>query len=156
MPNPNNIRIDQRINTQTQIDWDINSRHRLTGIFTLDPENTTYANIDTFNPEPVTADQRQRGFFTSVSDRRILSNGGYVQSLFSVKQLNMRVSPADRQSSAMTLYPEQNYGSFFETQRRYTWLYQVAQELHLRPVEFAGRHLFTFGYAFDVPRTKAR
>ena len=148
LPNPNNIRIDQRVNSQTQIDWDVNSSHRLTGIFTLDPQNSSYTNIDTFNPEPVTADQRQRGFFTSASDRWILSNGGYVQSLFSAKQLDMRVFPADAQSNGMTLYPEQNYGSFFETQRRYTWLYQVAQELHLRPVAFAGRHLFTFGYRF--------
>ena len=148
LPNPNNIRIDQRINSQTQIDWDVNSSHRLTGIFTLDPQNSSYANIDTFNPEPVTADQRQRGFFTSVSDRWILSKGGYVQSLFSAKQLDMRVFPADAQANGMTLYPEQNYGSFFETQRRYTWLYQVAQELHFRPVAFAGHHLFTFGYGF--------
>jgi hypothetical protein len=62
LPNPNNIRIDQRVNTQTQIDWFINSSHRLTAILTLDPQNTTYANIDTFNPEPVTEDQRRRIF----------------------------------------------------------------------------------------------
>lgn len=35
-PNPNNIRIDQRVNTQTQIDWDINENHRVTAILTLD------------------------------------------------------------------------------------------------------------------------
>lgn len=36
LPNPNNIRIDQRVNTQTQIDWDINENHRVTAILTLD------------------------------------------------------------------------------------------------------------------------
>jgi hypothetical protein len=149
LPNPNNVRIDQRVNTQTQIDWDINAKHRLTGILTLDPQNTTYANIDTFNPEPVTADQRRRGFFTSASDRWILADGGFVQTLFSLKQLDMRVFPADLQAGTMTLYPEQNYGSFFETQHRYTWLYQWAQELHVRPVAFLGRHLFTAGYSFS-------
>jgi hypothetical protein len=61
----------------------------------------------------------------------------------------MRVFPADSQAGIMTLYPEQNYGSFFETQHRYTWLYQWAQELHVRPVTFAGRHLFTLGYALS-------
>jgi len=149
LPNPNNIRIDQRINTQTQLDWDINPSHRLTTILTLDPEDTTYANINTFNPEPVTADYRQRGFFFSLSDRWILSDGGFVQSLFSAKQLNSGILPAELQSGEMTLYPEQNYGSFFETQHRNTWVYQGAQALHLRPLQFAGRHLFTFGYAFS-------
>jgi hypothetical protein len=148
LPNPNNIRIDERINTQTQLDWDINSSHRLTSIFTFDPVNTQHANIDTFNPEPVTADDHQRGFFTSVSDRWILAKGGFVQSLFSVKQLNFRVFPAESAPGVMTLYPEQNSGSFFESQRRFTWLYQWTQALHLRPLEFHGRHLVTFGYAF--------
>ncbi len=148
LPNPNNIRVDERINTQTQLDWDINPSHRLTAILTLDPENTNYANIDTFNPQPVTNDFRQRGFFTSVSDRWILSNGGFVQSLFAVKQLNSRLYPADPQPGAMTVFPEQNSGSFFESQHRNTWLYQWNQALHLRPLSFAGRHLLTLGYTF--------
>ena len=149
LPNPDNIRIDERINTQTQLDWDINSSHRLTGIFTLDPVNTQHANIDTFNPEPVTADDRQRGFFTSIADRWILHSGGFVQSLFSVKQLNFHVFPAESSPGVMTLYPEQNSGSFFESQRRFTWLYQWTQALHLRPLELHGRHLFTLGYNFS-------
>jgi hypothetical protein len=149
LPNPNNVRVDERINTQTQIDWDINPSHRLTAILTLDPENINFANIDTFNPQPVTNDYRHRGFFTSVADRWILPSGGFVQSLFSIKQLNSHLLPADASLGAMTLFPEQNSGSFFETQYRNTWLYQWAQALHLRPLEFAGRHLLTFGYAFS-------
>jgi Carboxypeptidase regulatory-like domain/TonB dependent receptor len=148
LPNPNNIRVEERINTQTQLDWDVSPSHRLTTILTLNPENTNYANIDTFNPQPVTNDFRQRGFFASISDRWILSNGGFVQSLFSVKQLNSRLFPADPQPGEMTLFPEQNSGSFFEYQHRNTWLYQWNQALHLRPLSFAGRHLLTFGYTF--------
>lgn len=148
LPNPRNVRVDERINTQTQLDWDINPSQRLTAILTLDPENTNYANIDTFNPQPVTNDFRRRGFFTSISDRWIFPNGGFVQSLFAIKQLNSHLFPADPTPGAMTLFPEQNSGSFFETQHRNTWLYQWAQALHLRPLEFGGRHLPTFGYAF--------
>jgi hypothetical protein len=149
LPNPNNVRVDQRVNTQTQLDWDINPFNRLTAILTLSPENTNYANIDTFNPQTVTNDYHQRGFFISASDRWILQNGGFLQSLFSVKQLNSRMFPADPDSGAMTLFPEQNSGSFFETQHRNTWLYQWNQALHLRPLNFFGRHLLTFGYAFS-------
>jgi hypothetical protein len=50
LPNPDNVRVDERVNTQTQIDWDINPSHRLTAMVTFAPENTNYANIDTFDP----------------------------------------------------------------------------------------------------------
>ena len=103
--NPNNIRIDERFNTQTQLDWDFNPSHRLTAIFTLDPQNSTYSNINTFNPQPVTADYRQRGFFSSASDRWILSQGGFVQSLFSLKQFNSRVFHADSRPGVLTSFP---------------------------------------------------
>lgn len=148
LPNPNNVRVDQRVNTQTQIDWDINPSHRPTSILTFDPQNTNYANIDTFNPQPVTEDNRQRGFFSSFADRWILSNGGFVQSLFSLKKLNYNLFPANPVLGVMTLYPEVNFGSLFESESRQTWLYQWSQSLHLRPLEFRGRHLLTFGYAF--------
>jgi hypothetical protein len=121
----------------------------LTAILTLDPQNTSYANIDTFNPQPVTANYRQRGFFSSFSDRWILSGGGFVQSLLSFKQHNSRVFPADSQSAAMILFPEQNSGSYFESQHRDTGLFQWSQALHVRPINFEGRHLFTVGYAFS-------
>jgi hypothetical protein len=149
LPNPNNVRIDERVNTHTQLDWDINSSHRVTAILTVDPENTTHANIDTFNPPPVTNDYRQRGFFASVSDRWILSSGGFVESLFSLKRLDFQLFPEDAQPAAMTLFPEANSGSFFATEDRNTWLLQWTQALHLRPVNFGGRHLFTFGYALS-------
>jgi hypothetical protein len=150
LPNPNNVRVDQRVNTQTQLDWDISPSHRLTAILTLAPQNTWYANINTFNPQPVTNDYRQRGFFTSFSDRWVLSSGGFVQTLFAAKQLNFDLFPEDAQPAAMTLFPEQNSGSFFEAQHRNTWLYQWSQALHLRPLAFYGRHLLTFGYAFSA------
>jgi Carboxypeptidase regulatory-like domain/TonB dependent receptor len=150
LPNPNNVLVDQRVNTQTQLDWDINPSHRLTTILTLAPQNTWYANINTFNPQPVTNDDRQRGFFTSLSDRWVLSSGGFVQTLFAVKQVNYSLFPEDPQSALMTLYPEQNCGSFFETQHRHSWLYEWSQALHLRPLAFYGRHLLTFGYAFSA------
>jgi hypothetical protein len=149
LPNPNNTRVDQRVNTQTQLDWDLNASHRLTAILTLDPQNTDYANINQFNPQPVTNDFRQRGLFTSFSDRWIFANGGFVESLFSAKLLDFHLFPEDSEPGVMILFPEQNSGSFFETQQRHTWLYQWTQALHLHPLGFAGRHLLTFGYAFS-------
>lgn len=148
LPNPNNVRVDQRANSHTQIDYDITASHHLTAMLTVDPQNTDYANIDTFNPQPVTADSLQRGFFASATERWILPSGGYLASLFSFKRLNTDISPADSAPGEMTLFPEQDSGSFFNNQGRHTWLYQWSQNLHLRPLEFHGRQLVTLGYSF--------
>ena len=148
LPNPNNVRITEGITTYTQLDWIPAPSQQLTAVLTTDPRNTDFANIDTFNPQPVTADYHQRTFFTSAADRWILGNGGFVQSLFSAKRLDVHVFPADSTPGEMVLFPEQNSGSYFEQQRRRTRLYQWAQALHLRPYQAAGRHLLTFGYAY--------
>src|SRR5580704_4312615 len=62
--------------------------------------------INTFNPQPVTANNRERGYFVSAMDRWILADGGFVQSLFAVKQLDSRVYPATL-AGEMVLAPEQ-------------------------------------------------
>jgi hypothetical protein len=147
LPDPNNVRIVEKINTYTQLDWTPSSSHRLTAVVALDPQNTDYANINTFNPQPVTANDRERGYFLSATDRWILSDGGFLQSLFAAKQLDSRVYPATT-TGEMILAPEQNSGSYFEQQQRDTQLYQWSQTLHLRPMERAGRHLLTFGYSY--------
>jgi hypothetical protein len=148
-PNPNNVRVVERVNTHTQLDWDLTPNQRLTAILTLDPQNTDFSNIDTFNPEPVTSDARQRGFFTSAAHRWILSNGGFIQSLFSIKRLDQQIFPAGPETGEMIFFPEQNSGTFFDRQTRHTWLYQWSQSLHLHPINFRGRHLITFGYAYS-------
>ncbi len=148
LPDPNNVRIVEKVNTYTQLDWNPSANHRFTAVVALDPENTDYADINTFNPQPVTADYRQRGYFLSATHRWILSNGGFVQSLFSAKQLDSRVFPASASGGEMTLFPEQNSGSYFETQQRNTQLYQWSQALHWRPIQRGGRHLLTVGYSY--------
>jgi len=147
LPDPNNVRIVEKINTYTQLDWTPSASHRLTAVVALDPQNTGYANINTFNPQPVTANNRQRGYFVSAMDRWILADGGFIQSVFSVKQLDSRVYPATL-AGEMVLAPEQNSGSYFGRQQRDTHLCQWSQTLHVRPMERAGRHLLTFGYSY--------
>jgi hypothetical protein len=147
LPDPNNVRIVEKINSYTQLDWTPSASHRLTAVVALDPQNTDYATINTFNPQPVTANNRERGYFVSATDRWILADGGFVQSLFAAKQLDSRVYPATT-TGEMILAPEQNSGSYFEHQQRDTQLYQWSQTLHLRPMERVGRHLLTFGYSY--------
>ena len=144
LPDPNNVRVVEKINTYTQLDWDPSANHRFTAVLALDPQNVDYADINTFNPLPVTANYRQRGYFISGTHRWILANGGFVQTLFSAKELDSRLFPASSLAPAMVLFPQRNSGTYFEQQERNTHLYQWSQTLHLRPLERAGRHLLTF------------
>ena len=148
IPDPNNVRIVEKVNSYTQLDWNPSANQRFSAAVALDPQNTDYANINTFNPQPVTADYRQRGFFVSATHRWIMANGGFLQSLFSAKQLDTRVYPADVRPGEMTLDPYSNSGSYFTKQERDTNLYQWSQTLHWRPVEKLGRHLLTAGYSY--------
>jgi len=147
LPDPNNVRVVEKINTYFQLDWSPSASHRFTTVFALDPQDTRYANINTFNPQPVTANDRQRDYFLSLTHRWILADGGFVQSLFSSKRLDARVYPAT-QTGEMILLPEQNAGSYFEQQQRNTKLYQWSQAFHMRPIEDAGRHLPILGYSW--------
>jgi len=149
LPDPNNVRVVESGNTYTQIDWNLTANHQFTAALTTDPQNTDFANIDTFNPQPVTADYHQRGFFASATHRWIMASGGFVQTLFAAKRLDAQVFPANPMAGGMVLFPERNSGSFFEQQDRRTRLYQWSQTLHLRPLQSAGRrHLLTFGYSY--------
>jgi hypothetical protein len=147
LPNPDNVRIVEKLNSYTQLDWTPSASHRLTAVLTVDPQNTDYATINTFNPQPVTANDRERDYFLSLTHRWILANGGFLQTLFAAKKLDSNVYPATP-AGEMTLAPEQNFGSYFEQQQRNSQLYQWSQTFHLRPFERAGRHLITIGYSY--------
>ena len=83
LPNPDNVRLVETVTSYTQLDWNPKPNHQFTAVLTVDPQNTKFANIDTFDPQPVTANYHQRGFFASATHRWILANGGFIQSLFS-------------------------------------------------------------------------
>jgi hypothetical protein len=147
LPNPDNVRVVEKLSSYTQLDWNPSISHRLTAVLAFDPQNTDYANINTFNPQPVTANDRERDYFLSLTHRWIFANGGFLQSLFAAKQLDSHIHPATP-AREMTLAPDQNSGGYFEQQQRNTQLYQWSQAMHWRPMQHAGRHLLTLGYSY--------
>ncbi len=148
LPDPSNVRVVESVTTYTQLDWNLKPNQQFSMSLMTDPQDTDFANINTFNPPPVTADYHQRGFFTSATHRWILTSGGFLQSMFAAKRLDAHVFSVRDVAGEMVLFPEQNSGSFFEQQDRRTRLYQWSQSLHLWPLQSAGRHLLTFGYSY--------
>ena len=58
----------------SQVDWEINDRNQLTTTFSLFPEKLRYVGLNTFNPQEVTPNFKQRGFLWAVNDRQVLNN----------------------------------------------------------------------------------
>ncbi len=135
----------------TRLDVNLNASNRLSGMFVYYPQNLTHVNLNTFNPQAVTPNFRQRGFFAAVSERMIFSGGGFLDSSFSVKRFDAHVfpsTPGPNLAQGLFLFPDQNFGAWYSTQDRESFLYQAGQDLHLRPLQGAGTHLVQFGYDF--------
>jgi outer membrane receptor protein involved in Fe transport len=135
----------ETFDSQTQFDWSLTPRHHLTASFTLYPENLSFTNLSTFNPEPTTSDFRQRGYQMTFNERAILG-GSVLTSLVSVKRYDVHVWPSSGQAGELDLFPEQNFGNWFNQQDRRSWLEEVSQIYHLGARKAAGEHLLEFGY----------
>ena len=91
----------------------------------VSPRKTTYAGLNTFNPQPVTPNIRNHNVLGSVSDQVVVSDSGVLETRVSVKQFDSTIDPSQG-SGPMVLAPEVNSGSYFNSQdrtsRRVEWL----------------------------------
>lgn len=123
----------------SQVDWDIDARNHLTTTFSLFPEKLRYVGLNTFNPQEVTPNFKQRGFLWAVNERRILSNKSLLESTFSIKQFEADVFPSSGKAP-MNFGPNVNSGNFFNQQARRSRRYDALEVYSFTPPNFAGSH----------------
>jgi Carboxypeptidase regulatory-like domain len=128
----------------TQLDWEINDRNHLTTTLSLFPQKLSFVGLNTFNPQEVTPDFKQRGFLWSVNDRHILNSSSVLESSFSIKQFDADVFPSSG-TAPMNLAPDANSGSFFNQQNRRSMRYQAQELYSFSPPNFAGEHFMKVG-----------
>lgn len=128
----------------SQIDWDINERNHLTTTFSLFPQKLRYIGLNTFNPQEVTPNFKQRGFLWAVNDRLIINQRSILESSFSIKQFDADVFPSTA-GAPMNLAPDVNSGSFFNQQDRRSKRYQALEVYSFSPPNFAGEHFMKVG-----------
>ncbi|OLD19698.1 MAG: hypothetical protein AUJ01_05475 [Acidobacteria bacterium 13_1_40CM_3_65_5] len=91
----------------------------------VSPRKTTYAGLNTFNPQGVTANVKNHNVLASASDQIIVSDKGVFDTRVSVKQFDSTIYP-NTGSGTMVLAPDVNSGSYFNdqdrTSRRVEWL----------------------------------
>jgi hypothetical protein len=115
----------QSFESYSRVDWTISTTDHFSGSAMVSPRKTTYAGLNTFNPQGVTPDINNHNVLASASDQLILGNSGVLETRVSVKQFDSTIYPS-RGRGPMVLAPDVNSGSYFNdqdrTSRRVEWL----------------------------------
>ena len=123
----------------SQLDWDINDSNHLTTTFSLFPQKLRYVNLNTFNPQEVTPNFKQRGFLWAINERAVLNGKSVLESSFSIKQYDADVFPSSG-TAPMNFGANVNSGNFFNQQARKSRRYQALEVYSFSPPKFAGEH----------------
>jgi hypothetical protein len=108
----------------TRADWMTNATDRIATSVMASPRKTTYAGLNTFNPQSVTSDIKNHNVLVHVSDQIVVGGKGVFETHAGVKQFDSTIYPSQG-NAAMVLAPDQNSGSYFNdqdrTSRRVEW-----------------------------------
>jgi hypothetical protein len=107
----------QSLESFSRADWTPTATNHFTGSAMVSPRKTTYAGLNTFNPQGVTPDIENHNVFASASDQIVVGNGGVLETRFTLKQFDSTIYPSQGRGP-MVLAPDVNSGSYFNDQER--------------------------------------
>ncbi len=142
LPFPQNQTKLQSFNSFTQLDYLVSPEHLLTASLHVAPAQEQYANLDFFNPQPVTPDFDSQHYTGTLLDRVNLGPG-LLQSTLSFTKVQAEVDP--RGVGPMVLTPTGNRGNYFSQQNRNALRSQELENFALNPIHAAGAHHLQFG-----------
>jgi len=115
----------QSFESYSRVDWSATAKNLFTGSVMVSPRKTTFAGLNTFNPQAVTPDIENHNVLASVSDQIVVGDTGVLENRLSVKQFDSTIYPSQG-AGPMVLAPDVNSGSYFNdqdrTSRRVEWL----------------------------------
>ncbi|HEX4566299.1 MAG TPA: carboxypeptidase-like regulatory domain-containing protein, partial [Vicinamibacterales bacterium] len=127
---------DESFESYTRIDWKPTVVDHISASLVVAPRKTTYAGLNTFNPQPVTSDIEKQDYFVTLTHQRVVGQSGVLDSWIGLKQFGRTVDPSQREGP-MVLAPDVNSGSYFNS-----------QDVTSRRAEFVSNYTFTpFGPA---------
>jgi hypothetical protein len=115
LPFPDNQQRREGINSFTALDYIVNSTNILTATLHIANQHTRFANLDAFNPEPVTPNSANTTYAAALSDRASLG-GALLESALSATSFHAAVWPQGTQD--MISNPGGNQGNYFSQQSR--------------------------------------
>jgi len=128
----------------SQLDWQVNPTNHLTTTLSIFPQKLNFVGLNTFNPQEVTPDFKQRGFFWALNERAVLNSRSVLESTLSIKQFDADIFPSSG-NAQMNLAPNLNSGSFFNRQDRLSRRYETLEMYSLTPPKLWGSHFIKVG-----------
>lgn len=133
-------------NSFTQLDYIFSPSHTLSSTFHFAPQETRYANLSFYNPQPVTPNIDMKSRALAITDRVTLKNG-VLQSTVAGEKFDADVTP--QTIGEMIVTPVGNQGSYFSDHRRESSRVEWLENYSFSPVKFSGTHNFQAGSIFS-------
>lgn len=146
LPFPFNETTSTSVNSFTQLDYILSSTHTLTGTLHVAPQSTRFANLDFFNPQPVTPNFDLQAGGVALIDRLTIGPG-VLQSAIAWQDFHAMVSPQSR--GRMIITPEGNRGNYFSRQSRHSFRAEWLENYSFDPIEAWGLHNIQVGATAD-------
>ncbi|MDQ6653542.1 MAG: carboxypeptidase regulatory-like domain-containing protein [Acidobacteriota bacterium] len=144
---PRNNTSSESFNSFTQLDLTLNKNNRVKFVAALFPQKIRYVGLNSFNPQSVTPNYKQRGMLFSISEQAIFSNNSFLLSGLSYKTFSVDVFGQGAQG--LTLTPDINTGNYFADTRRRAPRLQWQETYYACPFKFQGEHSFKLGMELD-------
>ncbi|HSM85105.1 MAG TPA: carboxypeptidase regulatory-like domain-containing protein [Candidatus Limnocylindrales bacterium] len=126
----------------SQFDYVVSPEHTLTATMQINPQDTKFANLDFFNPQPVTPNVNGMALAFAVTDRATVG-GGVLQSTLARQTFEVDVEPQGTADMVMT--PTGNSGNYFGTHDRQSGRVAWGESYTMKPLKFGGEHDLQFG-----------
>jgi len=133
------------LNSFTRTDVTLTPRQTLTATFHAAPQNIRYANLDFFNPQPVTPNDDTRTNTGAITHRLAIGDA-LLQSTFSLGDFTTIVTPQG--NLGMTVLPTGNSGNYFANQQRHSRRFEWNELWSLKPINDLGIHKIQIGSSF--------
>ena len=115
LPFPDNQQRREAYNSFTELDYTVSSSNLLTATLHAADGHTRFANLDFFNPEPVSPNTADSSYSADVTDHASI-RGTLLES--SLTATSFRANVWGQGNLPMTLMPQGNVGNYFSAQTR--------------------------------------
>ena len=133
----------ESVDAYTQGDLKISPTQTATLSLAVYPQKLRYMGLNTFTPQPATADLHQRGYQVYAQHRYLTGDESALISQFSYKTYDADVSA--QSDDPYKLFIETTEGGYFNRQARRTWRLEWQESYQFAPRHFLGTHEFKAG-----------
>lgn len=138
----------ESVDSYTQADLTLDSKQTATVSLAIYPQKLQYMGLNTFTPQPSTADFHQRGYEIYGQHRYFFGKESVLISQFSYKRYDADVTA--QSNDPYQLLIDTTEGGFFNRQSRRTYRVEWQENYQLGPRQFLGTHQLKVGLNYAL------